>query len=181
MRLAPIPGLKQRRREIMEGAVKFIANTQHCDAHREIVLARVENGRSITIRKVGSSPTQVGALMVIGLPKFAAQARVGLAALIQERVQEKQRLLRRIYRPRILLLVDSYVYSDKAEWLAALRDTDVGPFIPWHGLLTALAMPYAAWSESGLPPSNKARAAGGPKTLRWVGPLKKIVMTSKGL
>ena len=128
MRLAPIPRLKQRRHEIMEGAVKFIANTQHCDAHREIVLSRVENGRSITIRKVGSSPTQVGALMVIGLPKFAAQARAGLAALIQERVQEKQRLLKRIHRPRILLLVDSYVYSDNVDWLAALRDTDVGAF-----------------------------------------------------
>lgn len=106
--------------------------------------------------------------MVIGLPKFGAQARAALAALIQERVQEKQRLLRRIYRTRILLLVDSCVYSDKADWLTAVRDTDMGAFHTVARIVDRSCQSYAAWSESGLPPSNKARAAGGPKTLRLV-------------
>lgn len=128
MVLSPIEDFKRREGEILSSALEYIAETQKVAAAPSRQLFRLPRGRAISITKVGMTPVHLGALILISQPKWGIEARGELVGLFGERVGEKRHRLRRLRRPKALLLIDSYVYAESEDWQAVADLTDLSDF-----------------------------------------------------
>src|SRR6266545_1912435 len=114
MTLAPVPNLRGIARELVAGP--------------RVVLLPLPLGRKIAIQKVAASPNHVGAVMLIGPVKRAHVVQDDLRRLIRESLERKRARLARVRLPRVLLLIDSYVYGDLEHWRAAAAQLDLAGF-----------------------------------------------------
>jgi len=128
MQLAPIPDLRRRRPELLASALRYIARTTFADTAPPEKLASVPHGHSITIEKVGAARDYVGAVIMIGTAKRSVQIERDLTRILTERLREKTRRLSRVRLPRILLLVDSYIYGERDHWQAVAEQLDLAAF-----------------------------------------------------
>ncbi len=128
MTVAPIPDFKARRQIFIAAALEYISGTQLVDRAPSHTIVKLDRGRSLTIAKARTAPSHVSTVILIGRPKWAIEARQDLTILMGKRIAEKRRLMRRLRRPRILLFVDSYVYSDIDDWATASAGINVSGF-----------------------------------------------------
>jgi len=128
MTLAPVPNLRGIARELVAGALEYIEATRVLVAAPRVVLLPLPLGRKIAIQKVAASPNHVGAVMLIGPVKRAHVVQDDLRRLIRESLERKRARLARVRLPRVLLLIDSYVYGDLEHWRAAAAQLDLAGF-----------------------------------------------------
>lgn len=120
--LTPIDNFSYLRNEIQEGLLEYIRDTRNLEmaswkvVFREIVLPHQQ---LCQIQKVGSKPDKVY-VSVAGIPKSGADIIRDLCFLLNERLDKKVKLLKKIGEPKILLLLDEYVFSDPEDYKACL-------------------------------------------------------------
>lgn len=128
MALAPIPQLRQVGPQLVKDALQYIEATRSLGMAPRFVLAAAPHGRSITIQKFAAAPDQVGAIILVGTPRRAHRVEQDLVRLIGDRVRRKRTLLSHLRLPRILLLVDSYVFGELEHWRHAAAQVDLAEF-----------------------------------------------------
>jgi hypothetical protein len=157
MTLAPVPNLRRVRPELVAGALRYIDATRVVAVAPSIVLMPLPLGRKIAIQKVAASPNQVGAGMLIGPVKRTHVVQDDLRRLIRESLEGKRVRLCRTRLPRVLLLIDSFVYGELEDWRAALTQLDLAGFhtvarIADRGVCQVLYSEADAWSDR---PTNR--------------------------
>lgn len=128
MTLAPVPNLRSVGPGLVAGALEYIEATRALAAAPRVVLLPLPQGRKIAIQKVADSPNRVGAVMLIGPVKRAHVVQDDLRRLIRASLERKRARLSRVRLPRVLLLIDSFVYGDLEHWRAAVAQLDLAGF-----------------------------------------------------
>ena len=151
MTLAPVPNLRGIGPGLVAGAVEYIEATRVLATAPRVVLLPLAQGRKIAIQKVAASPNHVGAVMLIGPVKRAHVVQDDLRRLIRESLERKRARLSRVRLPRVLLLIDSFVYGELEHWRAAVTQLDLAGFhtvarIADTGLCQVLYSEADAWS-----------------------------------
>jgi hypothetical protein len=116
MHLVPVPNFAHVETQVIESAVDYIRRTQSLDTAPSFVLARRPGGPPLSISKLGPAPNYVGGLSSVGPIKGDNHIEADLREILAERLAAKGKRLRRIRLPRILLVLDSYVYGDLSHW-----------------------------------------------------------------
>jgi hypothetical protein len=124
MRLVPIPAFGRIRRAVVASALEYIETTQSTKMATRQVLARRQGGTPMTIEKVSPDGSMVAGVSVVGPVKRDHHIVADLQAILAERLSTKRHLLSRARLPRILLVVDSYLYGDSAHWREAAAGLD---------------------------------------------------------
>jgi len=152
MNFAPVADLRGLAPRLVADTLRYIEATQAVTAAPRTVLVSLPHGRSIAIQKVAASPDRVGSLMVIGPVKRAHVVQEELIRLLRETLDRKRASLSRVRLPRILLLVDSYLYGDLEHWRYAAERTNMTGFhtvarIADLGVCHVLHSEEAPWSR----------------------------------
>lgn len=151
MTLAPVPNLRAIAPQLIAGALRYLGATRFAsEAPRELLLG-LREGRKIAIQKVACAPDRVGGVMFIGPVKRAHRVHQDLVRLLGESMAKKAARLARVRLPRVLLLVDSYVYGELDHWRCAISALDVTRFhtvarIADVGVCHVLHSEKRAWS-----------------------------------
>lgn len=121
--LTPIDNFACVRDEIQKGLLEYIRDTRNLEAASWKVVFRkitLPHQQLCQIQKVGSKPDKVY-VSVAGMPKTGTDIIRGLCSLLNERLDTKVKLLKKITEPKILLLLDEYVFSDPEDYKACLN------------------------------------------------------------
>jgi hypothetical protein len=129
MFLSPVADLRDHRSAIITSALNYIRTTQGLGVGPEHVLQRRPGGRSLRIRKVGPSGEHIGGWITPEPMKRAHTIRADLTRLCGDVLARKADRLRRIRLPRVLLLIDSYVFGDQADWVDVFQHLSL---LEWH-------------------------------------------------
>jgi len=116
MQLVPVANFWQLEPGVIGAALEYVRETQDAETASRLHLASGSGGPSLTIEKVGPKPDYVGGNISIGHAKRGVQIRRDLTAILNERLHEKRTRLARTRLPRILLVIDSYLYGEAAHW-----------------------------------------------------------------
>ena len=128
LRLVPIPELSRREPEILERALLYISDTRDLASAPAGILGLGTLARHVTIKKVDARHAQVVAGIGIGPLKRDSTVVSDLQRLVGASVEDKRAKLRRTRLPRILLLVDSYIYGEARHWREAVATLDLTGF-----------------------------------------------------
>ena len=114
----PIDNFADYRCEIKQGLLSYIRETKNLETvpfkqiFKKVILPNIQ---SCAIRKIGCQRDKVYESLS-GLPKSEGDIRTDLVSLLSERLNKKTELLKKITVPKILLLLDAYVYSDQEDY-----------------------------------------------------------------
>lgn len=128
MTLSPVQNLRAMAPPLINGALRYIAETRFVSEAPRAILLVLREGRKIAIRKVGPSPDRVDGVIFIGSVKRAHRVHQDLVRLLGESMAKKAARLSHVRLPRVLLLVDSYVYGELDHWRRAISEVDVMGF-----------------------------------------------------
>jgi hypothetical protein len=121
--LAPIPNFNQHREWFRDAFVQYIRET--CDMPEA---DRKEFGKighsNVSIVKFKSERTYVSEMISFGT-KSGHDISCELKEMVTTAVEKKAQLLKNIANPIILLLLDSYGYSEKRDWHDAISRIEI--------------------------------------------------------
>lgn len=128
LRLVPIPDLRRRESEVVARALHYISQTRDSGSVPACVLGIGTLSRHVTIKKVHADRAQVVGGIGIGPLKRGSTVVADLQRLVGASVQGKRAKLAHTRLPRILLLVDSYIYGEAQHWSEAVSSLDLAGF-----------------------------------------------------
>ncbi|MGD0992904.1 MAG: hypothetical protein ABR998_10575 [Gemmatimonadales bacterium] len=121
MSLEPIPRMAVHRDRLLTAALEYIGETVRLDVAEDALLESFENGAMIHIKKV--SPKGQAVLHMTGPAdaKWGGQIMHDISTLVPAAIALKSAKLANISLPKILLLIDGYVYARAEEWEASVN------------------------------------------------------------
>lgn len=116
--ITPIDNFADHRCEIKEELLAFIRDTKDLDVapftqvFRKVILPHLQ---LCLIEKIGCQRDKIYESLS-GITKWEGEIRADLISIVNERFSKKIQSLTKIPEPKILLLLDTYVYSDLADY-----------------------------------------------------------------
>ena len=115
----PVPELGRHLPTLKATIRKYVVNTGHLATAPSKQLLKGRRGQAWSISKLRATGAALLAWFSVGSAKWSREATEDLRSLIEERVRVKSEDYRAIPGRKILLLVDSYLYADWEDWIAA--------------------------------------------------------------
>lgn len=114
----PIENLNRFRKQIYQNLLVYVENTQLTGSMPEQLI--FERGRQkVTIQKINNQKSYIGKIGPTG-GKWEVEVAEEICALLEERINTKEKKLRDIQFPKVLLLYDAYHFADLSMFRACL-------------------------------------------------------------
>ena len=126
--LEPIPHFKTRQAELTEKAFEYLSRTSGDESAVAALIGAYENGATIHIEKFSSSGEHLHYMTGGAGAKWGGQILHDLSTLIPSALADKTEKLKTLTIPKVVLLIDAYVYGKGAEWQAVVNGIARHPF-----------------------------------------------------
>ncbi len=126
--LEPIPNFAAHREVLSEQVFHYLEATARDDSAQAATIGAFENHAMIHIEKFSSEGQHLHYMTGGADAKWPGQILHDLSTLIPSAVSLKAQRLSKFALPKILLLVDSYLYGKSEEWQAVINAIPQHPF-----------------------------------------------------